>query len=273
MKIKKVKTILFEKELSTRGSFPSAFLCDDNFKYIVKHSQQGRNYRHLINELIAALLGNKVGIPIPDFALVKIDVNILTDNYIFKRGKPIGLGFGSKFIESKYIPDISTIIELLNKKKNIEFAKDLVKICIFDIWLKNTDRSVNNPNLILAEKKGKLNKIYAIDHSSIFFELDYLNLEKEIQSQPSIGEYLIDFELFNRILDLLGFNFNFTVDEFCRKIEELSLELIQEILNNIPNEWPVTSKEKMCIEKFIFERKSLVKSEFFYLLESVGVKP
>lgn len=72
MEIKRVTTEIFQKEYPTGGSHPSLFDCSDGFRYVVKHSQQRQNYKHLINELIAAQLAKVVSVPIPDFALIEI---------------------------------------------------------------------------------------------------------------------------------------------------------------------------------------------------------
>ena len=196
MLIKRVLTEIFQKEFETRGSFPSLFDCNDGFRYIVKHSQQGRNYKHLINELIAVQLAKIINLPVPEFALINIKQNILPNDYIFSSGKPSGIGFGSQFLSGsiKAVTGIETIITFSKSKKN-EIIEDLIKICAFDVWLRNTDCSVNNPNLLLQEA-GNVIRLYAIDHSSIFSELNYLNLSREIDEIPAIGENLIDSDLF-----------------------------------------------------------------------------
>jgi|GEM_PF-5064961 len=72
MEVKEATTEIFQKEFPTGGSHPSLFDCSDGFRYVVKHSQQRQNYKHLINELIAAQLAKVVSVPIPDFALIEI---------------------------------------------------------------------------------------------------------------------------------------------------------------------------------------------------------
>ena len=93
-----------------------------------------------------------IKLPVPEFALINIKQNILPNDYIFSSGKPSGIGFGSQFLSGniKAVTGIETIITFSKSKKN-EIIEDLIKICAFDVWLRNTDRSVNNPNLLLQE--------------------------------------------------------------------------------------------------------------------------
>ncbi|MBE2280595.1 MAG: hypothetical protein IAE91_09400 [Ignavibacteriaceae bacterium] len=113
MIIHRVSTDIFIKEYETRGSNPSQFNCSDKNDYVVKHARSG-SYRPLINELIAVLLLNQLEIITPDFALVEINDEIFSPDYSFIRGKPNGLGFGSKFISnSKYVIDFSIIEKIM----------------------------------------------------------------------------------------------------------------------------------------------------------------
>ncbi|MBW7841191.1 MAG: hypothetical protein LC124_04470 [Ignavibacteriales bacterium] len=271
MPIKTVTTEIFQKEFGTRGSYPSLFDCSDNLRYIVKHSQLKRNYNHLINELIAVQLAKAISIPVPDFRLVQINQNILPNDYIFSAGKPSGLGFGSQFLVGNIItvPDIDTIIAISKSKKN-EITEDLIKICAFDIWLRNSDRSPNNPNLLFQEKRGII-RLYAIDHSSIFSELNYLDLFREIDQIPTIGENLVDEELFSYIYFNYGLFFEKVKTDICKKIENVKEEEIQEILDNIPKEWNLKQQEIESIFNFINKRKTEVENHFNYLLKEIGL--
>jgi hypothetical protein len=128
MEIKRVTTEIFQKEFPTGGSHPSLIDCSDGFRYVVKHSQQRQNYKHLINELIAAQLAKVVSVPIPNFALIEIKNTILPSDYLFSVGKPSGLGFGSQFLSGpvKTVTSIETIVTFSKSKRN-EIIENLVK--------------------------------------------------------------------------------------------------------------------------------------------------
>ncbi|MHB9011836.1 MAG: HipA family kinase [Ignavibacteriaceae bacterium] len=271
IEINKVQTEIFQTEFKTRGSFPSLFDCSDNSRYVVKHSQQERNYRHLINELIAAQLAKIVAIPTPQFALVEINQNILPSNFIYSAGKPYGLGFGSLFLPGT-IKNITNIEEIISYAKHSKYGivEDLIKISAFDIWLRNTDRSVNNPNLLVKEA-GKQIRLYAIDHSSIFSELNYLNLEKEVDEVPPVGDNLVDNELFSHLYFNYGFFFNKIKHDICFEISKISEVIIRDIIENIPSEWKLSLEEKEGIFNFINKRKISVENHFNILLKNIGL--
>lgn len=271
MELKKVNTEIFYREFETYGSFPSLFHCSDGFNYIVKHSQQNRNYKHMINELIAVQLAKIVSIPVPDFALVEIKKEVIPSDVKFLAGLPSGLGFGSKFLPGNIsiVSDINSIISFTKSKKNY-ISEDLIRILAFDIWLRNIDRSPNNPNLIFQES-GNIIRLYAIDHSSIFSELNYIDLGKEVNEPPSIGETLVDKELCLNIYFNYGIFFNEIKHSICKCIEEVDSNKIRDILDNIPVEWKLSSEEKESIFNFINERKTKVENHFDFLLKQIGI--
>ncbi|MDP2302529.1 MAG: hypothetical protein Q8N03_08905 [Ignavibacteria bacterium] len=271
MIIRKVKTEIFQKEFETRGSYPSLFDCSDENRYIVKHAQQGRNNKHLINELIAAQLAQTLNIPIPEFSLIEINESILPVDYLFACGKPSGLGYGSQYLPGtlRAITNIDTIINI-TKFKNFEVVEDLIKICAFDIWLRNADRVINNPNLLLQES-GKRIRLFAIDHSSIFSELNYNDLERELSEIPAIGENLVDAVLFQKLYFKYGLFFDKVKQDICTAISALTDKSIYRIVDNIPLEWRINSEEKDAIFNFINTRKYLVKKQFDILLKEIGL--
>jgi hypothetical protein len=271
MVVKRVKTEIFQQEFETRGSYPSLFDCSDGNRYVVKHSQLERNYRHLINEFVASQLAQLVNIPTPEPALVQIKQSILPYDYKFSSGRPSGLGFGSRFLSGtvKAVTNVEFIISL-TKHKNDEIVEDFIKICAFDIWLRNADRVINNPNLLVKEV-GKRIRLFAIDHSSIFSELNYLAIEKEIDELPSVGENLIDGELFSHLYYRYGLFFGKVKRDICDTITNISANDVENIIDSIPSEWKISIKEKKAISNFINKRKSIVESQFDFLLNEIGL--
>lgn len=266
-----LKTQIFIKEYETRGSHPSLFDCSDGNQYIVKHSQQGRNYKHLINELIGVQIAQLVKIPVPDFALVSIDSSILPTDYIFELGKPSGLGFGSKFVSNpvKNVVYIDSIIKLAKSKHN-KIVEDLISICAFDILLRNNDRSINNPNLLMEERGSNFGLI-AIDHSSIFCELNYNFLQSEVNEIPPVGDTLVDSELFKILSFEYGLFFDQVKSTVCENISKISDKSINKIINSIPKEWFISDSEKASIFNFIQIRKSKVVEHYNLLLKEIGL--
>lgn len=113
--------------------------------------------------------------------------------------------------------------------------------------------------------------MFAIDHSSIFSGLNYLNLSREIDEPPTIGENLIDKELFSNIYFKYGLFFDKVKQDICEKISNITDKQIQEILDNIPEEWNLGGNEKQAIFDFIFKRKTKVEEHFNFLLKEIGL--
>lgn len=265
-----MRTEIFREEILTRGSFPSVYNCDDGNEYFVKHSQQNRNYSHLINEVIAGQLAIYIDIPIPSFAIVEIDETLPSTEIFFNRGRPRGLGFGSQKLPgfNKYIQTSGDLLSSFALDK-IKFSNSIIEICAFDIWIANGDRTSNNTNLILNENKNTT-ALFVIDHGAAFEGLSYLSLENEMREPPSIGGNLIENELYNLISDINGLFFKQKISDICNKIAGTSDFVIKEIIDSVPNEWHLLSEEKMEIYNFLSVRKKMVKKFFFDLLEEIG---
>jgi len=140
---------------------------DDGEMYIVK----GREAMNsgLIKEYVCASLGQKFGLPIPDFCLVEFsDELLMHDSELQRRfgGAPC---FASKYVLNLQEFDRSSYVE-----KNSDLLRD---IFIFDYWVRNDDRTYvigngGNPNLLA---NGSRENIYVIDHNLAFaedFDLD-----------------------------------------------------------------------------------------------------
>lgn len=260
----------FIEELKTRGSFPSKIECNDGNIYVVKHSQLGLNFKQLINEYIAANLAKMIGLSIPDFALIKINPEIFSDNNKFERGKPKGLGFGSKFLNGTIKEFLSsTRYKELKKIANKPLEKDFTAICIFDLWLRNSDRSINNCNLIIQETSKNINLV-AIDHVSIFAELNYRNLGNEKNELPPIGETLIYHDFFSEMYYDNGIFFNKIKDELIQTVYDLPEDSISEIVESVPEEWHLLKEQKDKIIDFIVHRKKILESQINSVLINAG---
>jgi hypothetical protein len=138
------------------------FLCrgDDGSLYYVKGSGAGR--KALVSEWLAGNLSQRLGLPIPNFALATIPNELVA----FSAREDIaelgaGTGFGSKFIENT-----DELTYLFIGQIDLELR---AKILLFDWWTANGDRTLTeyggNPN-ILWQHRGQ--KPFVIDHNLAF---------------------------------------------------------------------------------------------------------
>jgi hypothetical protein len=165
--MKRVETLFFKRHIETMGSYPSEFECGDGETYIVKHRENGVKREELIKEAIASRLLKKLEIPTPDVAAVEIISEAVPREFVFIRHRPTGIGFGSKKIHRSRSVTKETLFNVAGMRM-FDAPETLIGICLFDIWVFNADRSLNNPNLIIEEVAGKKMRLVAIDHSALF---------------------------------------------------------------------------------------------------------
>jgi len=138
------------------------FICrgEDDFLYFVKGFSAGRLSQ--IREWICACLAQKLGLPIPKFAIVNVSdalIDPLSDMPLADLGS--GLAFGSR--KRELTADVLfSQIDLI--PQNIR--RDIMA---FDRWIRNYDRTLSeqggNPNILWA---SDTEDVVIIDHNNAF---------------------------------------------------------------------------------------------------------
>ena len=146
---------------STQG-VTKPFICrgDDGAIYFVKGRGSGR--RSQICEWVAAKLATEYGIPIAEFALAEIPVELVEAGVLPDIGE---LGSGIAFA-SRELSHAQELTAVTRDLVPTALAKDLL---IFDWWLHNEDRHLTerggNPNLLWDMQNSEL---IVIDHNQAF---------------------------------------------------------------------------------------------------------
>jgi len=224
------------------GDGPVLILCDDRQEYVCKHALNG-NAVNLICEYISASFLKLWELPVPDFCFINVNYEHVKDVGIQKRNFERTC-FGSKF--SKYFveltmfndePDLKKINASLGRKLN------LLKIALFDLWMSNEDRGINNLNLLLDVKNGY--NIIPIDHGAV---LNSRSLEQHIALLTE-NECLTSTDLMRHLYTKCDFS-----REDIRELKDYfylcTLKCKQnfdEILKFIPSDW--CSDLKMVTDK------------------------
>ncbi len=266
--VKKIKAELFIKQIQTAGSLPCEFLCDDGNLYIVKHSENGRKNKDLINEVIGSCLAKSIGLNTPDIAIVEINKNLIPGGFKIERGVPMGICFGSKKLNGKH-KNLNDFVDLpINDKiGDNTIAKTFLQIILFDIWVRNNDRTYGNPNVIVEEISEKL-RLIAIDHTMILAGLGFDKLQLEKSESPTIEDTLISHELFEIIRNNYGLYFENCINEIILTIKNLDIEILTKILSQIPVEWNLQDNQINSIIDFIMYRKDITEQDFNNLLNN-----
>lgn len=188
------------------------YLCvgENNAEYIVKGLGSRRHSQ--ISEWICANLALRLGLPIPDFTLVDIPEE-LYEELEGTSFKSIGSGiaFGSKKIEAPNWFEgrsLGLVDEELQRK-----------ILVFDLWIKNMDRTRINPNLLYQAESGSL---IIIDHN-LAFDQDFA-LRRFLETHLFADRFAeVAYNLVKRM----------EMEDWLQS----ALVALDEICDNLPSEW------------------------------------
>lgn len=271
-------------------SKPVDIIATDGKEYILKNNvatQNGKEYNlsaAFVNEYLSYQIAKFLGIPTPDFALLKIDDETLDSfpDLRFKYKFNTGIYLAIRKIEdinTQQLLKIYYILQKDNKKyvskkinsiyKTIKNKKDIPKIIYFDLMTFNIDRFNNGGNLIFQTLPNG-EKIISIDYGFCFNgpfwndkKLNFLNNCYNGEETYTIfkndalrhhSNYTLGFVFYFLTLNLDLKNKNPFYDVYQQSMN-ISKTLLTSWLNGIPNEWirePVVQKQAYL--NFIYNR-------------------
>jgi hypothetical protein len=131
------------------GSQAQLLRCSDGGYYVVKFQNNPQGVRILANELLAALLAEKLGLPVPGSAIVDVPPDLVrhTAELVIDRGwqrvpcRP-GLSFGSRWGANRASPSgVGDLYEFLSpdQLRRVENLSDFLGMLVFDKWTGNAD--------------------------------------------------------------------------------------------------------------------------------------
>ena len=225
-----------EKQYNT-GEKPVLVVCADLNQYICKYMQTNATAYKLICELTGAWFASVWNIISPDTAFVHIKSEHCCGLQI-KHGP----AFGSRKLDTviDITPSTSNTIKTSEKQ-----LRQILKIALFDIWVSNEDRNMNNANLMYNISTEDL---IAIDHGCIFntatfdFRLALLTTNESILCSELAHNILSDAsgKTIENIRKELKKDFHLYI-KHCS-------ENMADILKAIPKEWHIdcqTVEEKL----------------------------
>lgn len=256
--MKQVGSILLIEELDTDGHSPMKFICSDGAVYYVKYrsgkSLDKKEINCLVFELVCTKLLQRLHIPVPEQALVRIGENSYAPGQLTanrKYIKPGIIAWGSKEIEQTDL--VKEIEQVFNKKgfNKLKNPDDLIRIAIFDLWVDNADRHSGNYNLLVKMENGKL-KIITIDHAFTFGGLKGMNIFN-ITTQPHTYKKLIESQYFHSVMKHFNSKERLEIaSQFLSLLSELDINnLIDEVFKEIPGQWGISPLLKGRIIDFL----------------------
>jgi len=239
------------------GDRPFLVICSDSKKYLTKAVKFGDGAYGLARELIGTAFCKIWGLADSDLSLVRV----LPDH---SDGTGSGDNYSLPCLGRRWIEES---IELTDKNHSAvtgkkDYAADLMKTALFDIWLSNEDRLNNNLNLLYSFGEDA---ICPIDHAGIFntsFSAPLLLL--------SSYDSLLYSDLFSDVI-----RSNRVPAESLRPFYDSSvgkcLNSVEEVWEMIPGEWDIDRSAFDSLMNFIFSRKwaDSVFENFINILEQL----
>lgn len=200
------------------GSVPAIVECEDDGLYVVKLRGAAQGVKALIAELIAATLGQAVGLPVPTAALVTLDVALgraERDTEIRELlTRSVGLNFALD-----YLPGSVTFDPVVKPHPD---PLDASRIVWFDAFLTNIDRTARNPNLLAWHRE-----LWLIDHgAALYFQHEWREPELRAKNPfPQTREHVL-------------LPWASKLEEAAAQLtRRLTPEAIEEALAAVPDEW------------------------------------
>jgi hypothetical protein len=155
-----VRATRYVAPLREGGSLPGLVEADDDGLYVVKFRGAGQGPRALVAEVIAAEIARRLGLPVPDLALIDVDPVLaraepdpeIQDLIAASAGVNVGLD---------YLPGALAFDAADGRELDPGLAAAVVWL---DALLTNVDRTPRNPNLLHWH-----GRVWLIDHGAALY--------------------------------------------------------------------------------------------------------
>jgi hypothetical protein len=190
----------------------------------------GQNHLEQYNptkkEILANVLAQEFELPVPVAVLVRVGKNLIAELNKDESYKKVALRAGV-YYGCEFIPNCLPFTKDL---KTSFFDRDIMEqVFAFDVLIRNFDRRLNKPNILLQNKE-----VYLIDHDLT------LDINRSYQSYKTTGNGYRDVidgakgrHIFLDHLKKLHKNNNFTFDWFIENLRLLNLHNLQSCNNQL----------------------------------------
>lgn len=222
---------------------PHIVQANDGEVYIVKFQTNRIGPKVLVNELLASRLGEWWELCFPPSGIIEISQEVLAQSPNLARQISPGLHFASQYLRGcRYINR-----HLLHKAIN---KQEMAGIMLFDHLFHNVDRT-RNPRNLLIRQEDKGWRLYAIDHSHLFYRGNW--------SEESLGK-LIDRVVINR-QRAYGVLLNQYLSKadflpYLERVNATSDAIFANLVMEVPQEWLPGAKERELLTTWLCQRRS-----------------
>ncbi|MEH7351251.1 HipA family kinase [Gottfriedia acidiceleris] len=241
------------------GKAAHLFLFSDGNRYAVKCKNNFHGTRELVNEYVVARLGQLLNLPVVPFEIVNMsEKQIQQIPQKFSSQYQPGNQFASLFIDNctglAKKPPHPTINEVNNPHV-------LAGILVFDYWVHDADRTKSN--ILLKRLPDGKYDIHMIDHGKCFpggykWNAETLQKSKKFKKDSVVHIWTVD------ILNDLN-----TIKSYIEKILALSEASIEEVIQDIPEDWNVSYEDKVALFNYLKERKKTLSDSVYTFVKNI----
>lgn len=240
------------RSMDSGYSRPQLIRADDGHDYVVKLRSNRQGLRVLPNELIAGGCAQALGLPIPSPAIVNVSQDLwdVTDALAQFRKTP-GPQFGCEFIARAHSEPWRDVLA------NVENIGDLAGIIVFDTWIHNVDRPWRESNIdVIRDTEGHY-RVIMFDHGWVFggtpnWSTDSLKSQRDLVKPPFMDGCVYDrFRHHIRGVNPFGY--------WLGKVESLHPWTIWRLIQQVPDEWGVSLREKVALADYLIHRRKLIR--------------
>ncbi|VBB06566.1 Hypothetical protein LUCI_1802 [Lucifera butyrica] len=226
---------------------PQVFRADNHKLYVVKLQKNRMGAKVLVNEWLAARIGQMMELCFPPSDLIMISDRLLAGNkYRQVKGMAPGPHFACQYISSTRYVERYSLSKAINKEQ-------MAGVILFDHLFHNWDRIWNRKNLLIRrEKEGY--RVYAIDNSHLF-RRGVWNIEslRTLAGEIKVNHRRAYGMLLKHFLSARHFQ------PYVRKFEQITDEELAILVDDIPWEWLPREDEREALFLFLLTRRDMVK--------------
>lgn len=270
----KYRTATRINESIKTNSVPFQLFCDDGEIYYAKTTfKPNPPYNELINEILSNYLLDSWGVITTPPAIINIPqvvYNTFVDecNYSDPRYETFDfenkLFFGVQKIQATELDLYNSSLD--NKHDYNKYANptDLVKIGVFDKWIGNNDRRVENPNIILKDDGNGFDFV-AIDHTEAFgYQDNYKNLKPALMNTPRPNS-ILSTSMSKSIITFAGRNFIANFDNEILACMDTAIQDLDFIFKQIPPAYGLSKAGKAKIKEVLSNKERNIQISKLFL--------
>jgi hypothetical protein len=218
---RRVRCLRYVTPLREGGSLPAIVEADDDGMYVVKFRGAGQGPKALVAELLAAQIGQALGLPVPETVLVDLDPALGMAEpdpeiqELLERSAGLNVGID-------YLPGSLPLGAPAGSGVSPELAAGVVW---FDAFLQNVDRTPRNPNLLLWHRN-----LWLIDHGAALYTQHGWTDDRDAIAASASARFPVIRD--HVLLPIAGS----ILDADARRAPRLSAALIAQAVAAIPDE-------------------------------------